>query len=353
MSIRNNDKKTVVKSALNIDDIHYYDVKKDPFEVYGLYDYKRQASFKRMPDDVAAVVSENVKELALNTARGRVRFSTDSKYISINVVMPEVYKSPHMTLAGTAGFDIYIDGKGKSTYHATFMPPIDMEKGYESVVYFPDNKQRSVTINFPLYCKVDALYIGLQEKSSVNKGIEYRSSKPVLYYGSSITQGGGASRPGNAYQSIISRRLNIDYLNLGFSGSAIAQESIAEYMAILDSSIFICDYDYNAPDYKYLQKTHNRLYQICRTKNAAVPIVFISKPNFELDVKDSVMRRDVIYKTFIEAVKNGDKNVYFIDGMCLFKDQHRDCCTVDGIHPNDAGFVRMAEVIGQMIENII
>jgi hypothetical protein len=209
-----------VNTSINEEDIRFYDVRREPFRVYGLYHYQDQPVFKRLPDDVAAATNEGVKELALHTAGGRVRFSTDSRYIAIKAVMPSVTVFPHMTLAGTSGFDLFVDEGASSTYYKTFMPPVGMQDGYESVIYFPSAEKRNVTINFPLYNNVDALYIGLQESASVGCGAAYAFAKPVLYYGSSITQGGCASRPGNSYQAMISRRFNCDFINLGFSGSA-------------------------------------------------------------------------------------------------------------------------------------
>jgi hypothetical protein len=269
--------------------------------------------------------------------------------VAIKALMPGVTQFSHMPLTGTSGFDLYVDECGGSTYYSTFVPPVGMKDGYESIIYFQDEKERNVTINFPLYNCVDSLYIGLQNSAAVGSGAEYDYKKPVLYYGSSITQGGCASRPGNSYQAIISRRLNCDHINLGFSGSALGEETIAEYMSGMDISAFICDYDHNASSVDYLKDTHERLFRKFRDKSGRLPIILVSKPDFDKNVQDSILRRDVIYSTYMYALKNGDENVYFIDGQYLFKDENRDCCTVDGCHPNDAGFLRMAEVIGHTV----
>ena len=338
-----------VQTTLTEKDICFCDVRKPPFQIYGLYNSQDEPVFKRLPDSIGQTTNEGVQVLYTNTAGGRVRFTTNSPYVAIKAVMPAATIFPHMTAAGTAGFDLYVDQGRRSTYYRTFMPPVEMKDGYESILSFPDAAQRSLTINFPLYSDVHALYVGLRQGSSIDAGASYEPLPPVLYYGSSITQGGCASRPGNSYQAIIARRLNCDYINLGFSGSARGEEVIVDYMAGLKISAFVCDYDHNAPTVEHLQATHQNVYRKFRQQSPVLPIILVSKPDYDGDPRASIARRDVIYKTYIQAVLDGDSNVYFIDGQSLFKDENRDCCTVDGCHPNDAGFLRMAETIGQVV----
>src|SRR5690554_3472256 len=111
-----------VETSINEPDIRFLDVRQKPFRVYGLYNYKNEPVFKRMPDEVAAATSEGVAQLNLHTAGGRVRFSTDSRYVAIKAIMPFVTKFAHMPLSGTSGFDLFIDEGSISTYYGTFMP---------------------------------------------------------------------------------------------------------------------------------------------------------------------------------------------------------------------------------------
>ena len=292
-------------------------------------------------------------KLNLHTAGGRVRYTTDSQYVAIKATMPYVTRKSHMPLSGTSGFDMYIDEESSSTYYGTFIPPVGMSDGYESILYFDKPAERKLTINFPLYNPVDSLYVGLQSPTHIGRGAEYAYKKPILYYGSSITQGGYACRTGNSYQAIISRRYNCDHINLGFAGNAKGEDTIVDYMSELDVSVFVCDYDNNAPTVEHLANTHERLYKKIRKKSPLLPIVLISKPSFDKDPSLSILRRNVIHTTFMNAIRDGDENVYYIDGQHLFKDENRDSCAIDGVHPNDAGFLRMAEVIGYRIGKIL
>lgn len=339
-----------VTTTLNEEDIQFYDVRNEPFRGYGLYKFSEGTQFRRMPEDVAKETSEGVFALHTNTAGGRVRFKTNSKYIAIKSIMPDICNFPHMTLIGTSGFDLYENVNNSSNYVKSFMPPVGMKNGYESIIYFETNEMRDLTINFPLYNNLDSLYIGIQNSAVLERGGEYKYKKPVLYYGSSITQGGCASRPGNCYQNIISRKLDCDYINLGFSGGGRAEETIVNYMASLDISVFVCDYDHNAPTVEYLNQTHGKLYELFRNKQPYTPIIFVSKPDFKVSSEDDINRRSIIYQTYQNAVNRGDQNVYFIDGETLFGTENRDCCTVDSCHPNDLGFERMAVIIGSVLE---
>lgn len=342
------DKNLEVKTTLDKDDIVFYDVKKPPFDLYGLYLGELDV-FKRMPESVAEQVSTGVKALNFNTAGGRVRFTTDSDYVAIKCTMPMVRNFSHMPRTGTSGFDLYEVEDGAYTYVKTFVPPKDMTDGYESVANLSGKKRRCFEINFPLYNRVDELYIGIRDGSYLGEGAKYRYPKPVLYYGSSVSQGGCASKPGNSYQAIITQDLDCDHINLGFSGNAKGEKAIVEYMATLDVSVFVCAYDYNAPNADYLRETHLPIYEIYREKNPDTPIIFVSAPRVTMS-DDQIKRRQIVLDTYNYAVSRGDKLVSFVDGHAIMGGRYGNVYTVDGAHPNDAGFLRMADFIGREVE---
>ena len=329
--------------------IKYYDVKEDPFQVYGLYDYKNQDVYKRLPDEIGLNTNPGVAQLYMDTAGGRVRFSTDSDYIILCAHMPKIGHHSHMPLQGGAGFDIYEDNPltGESVYVNTFRPPYNMTNGYVSIHRFKQKKLRYFTLNFPTYSRVSKVELGLEETATVGAGLPYRNKKPFVFYGSSITQGGCASRPGNNYISLVCRRLNLDYINLGFSGSGKAEDIIVDYMANLEMSAFISDYDHNAPNPEYLRETHCKMYRKIREKHPTIPYLMMSRPDFigVGRVDDSIARRDVIIDTFRYAKSEGDENVYYIDGESYYHGQWEDACTVDRCHPNDMGFMFMADKV--------
>ena len=356
MDISKVDKNLAAKNIADKPNVEWHNIKENPFKIYGLYNPKTQDVFRRIPKEVAEATSENVVALSTNTAGGRFRFSTDSPYIALRCAMPVSY-GINMSQLVKCGFDLYIDEGEKHTHIGTFRHDVGDTEVYASYIDIFKTKFKggkyNYTVNFPLYNDVYEVEIGIEKGSVLEAGAEYKDIAPFVYYGSSITQGGCASRPGNCYQGFISRRFDIDFVNLGFSGSALAEDAIVDYMSGLNMSIFISDYDHNAPNAQHLEKTHYKMYETIRKANPNLPYIMISKPDVYVNENNNEARRGVIKASYEKALQNGDKNVYFIDGFTLFNGLNCTDCTVDSCHPNDLGFFRMSQVIGDKIEEIL
>ncbi|MCI9277958.1 MAG: hypothetical protein HFH90_09805 [Lachnospiraceae bacterium] len=338
---RNFEVKTIIEDTLN-----FFSSLDTPFRIHGLISTPK--GFARMPEETAMAVNEGVAMLFRNTAGGRLRFRTNSPKVAIRAKMDNIGKMPHFALSGSAGFDLY-EG---SIYRGTFIPPFDIEDGYESMIVLSGIKERDLTVHFPLYSNVISLEIGLCEGATLSPAPDYGRKLPVVYYGSSITQGGCASRPGNCYENIISRSLDCDHINLGFSGSARGEDVIADYIANLPMSVFVYDYDHNAPSVEHLRNTHRPMFRRIRENNPLLPIVMVSRPQPN-PTAEELQRRDIIRSTYEEASAAGDRNVYFIDGSAMLGQFGGDSGTVDSCHPNDLGFMCMAKSIGEVVERIL
>ena len=195
------------------------------------------------------------------------------------------------------------------------------------------------------------VYIGVEEHAEVQKGKAYQNEKPIVFYGSSITQGACVSRPGNMYQNILSQKLNFDYVNLGFSGSALAEDSIIDYISQMDMQMLIFDYDHNAPTPEYLEKTHYKALEKIRSVQKDIPIFILTRPNISGGVEEVESRRYIIYKSYQTLCSNGDQNVYFVDGRKAFHSLNKNMMTIDGIHPNDFGFYCIARELERVMAN--
>ena len=352
----NLDKNMIVNTTIGDVDVVWHDVRQAPFSLHGFHEPLTEPYFRRVPADVAAATSKGVDKLSRESAGGRVRFSTDSPYVAIRVKFLAVGRSPHLALIANAGFDMYIDGEFGSRFVKEFRMPYDMVDSYEQIVQLKGKVKRSYTINFPIHAVVETLEIGLKPGAVLDVAKPYRDIEPVIFYGSSIVHGTGASRPGYMYPTIISRMLDIDFRNIGFSGNAKGEPVLAEWMATLPMSVFVCDYDHNAPSVEHLQETLYPIYETVRRSHPDVPYIMISAPDYWPRAKyqeNILQRRDVIMSAYLKARATGDKNVYFIDGMSFNVAPHQYDTTIDSVHPNDVGYLRMADSIGTFIRHIL
>lgn len=347
------DRNMIIETTIKEPDVRFHDVRKPPFELYGFYDPYGQPYFRRLPADVAEATSPGVARLSRESAGGRVRFTTDSSYIAIKVKLGPYGRNSHITLCNSAGFDLYEDTETDSRFIKPFLPPYNFENDYEQIIKLGSRRRRSVTINFPVHALVKDVYIGLQEGASLEPGKKYSNSKPVVFYGSSIVHGTAASRPGLTYEAIISRRLNLNYINLGFSGQAKGEPVLVEYMSGMDMCLFVCDYDHNAPTAAFLRETHRTVYDLFRQKNSDTPYIMISRPNIATNQSEFAERRAVVIDTYRHARLLGDRNVYYIDGESFFLGKYENECTMDAVHPNDLGFVLMADGIESEIRRVM
>lgn len=314
------------------------------FSLYGVYFDEKAQGFVRLDPEFANSVSIGCGSLSRHTAGGRLCFATDSDTLEIAVSYREFCAMQHMPLTGSSGFSLFEETAQGERYIANLAPLFTDTQGFKAAANLQGGQMREYILYFPLYNNVDSLSIALGENARVQKGKPYRDIEPILYYGSSITQGGCASRPDNAYQALICKRNKIDFINLGFSGNGKAEPKMIDHLASIDCSLFVCDYDHNAPTAEYLAATHYPLYERYRKARPDVPILFVTKPDVQRD-PEGKKRVEIVRATYQKAKKQGDKKVYFLSGERFYNG--RDCWnfSVDGCHPTDYGFALMADKI--------
>lgn len=349
------DRNMIIETSIEEPGIKFHDVRQAPFNIYGFFDPYGQPYFRRLPADVAEATNPGVVKLSKESAGGRVRFSTDSSYVAIKAVMPILGRNSHTPLEASAGFDLYEDYPdfGESRYVKSFLPPYKSDGGYEQIIRLGSRKMRHFTINFPLHSCVKDLYVGIQEDATLGEGLKYRNTLPIVIYGSSIVHGTGATRPGLIYSNILTRRLNMDIFNLGFSGNAKGEDAITDYLSSLSMCIFICDYDHNAPNVEHLRSTHQRMYDRFRAVQPDTPYVIVSRPNIATNPATGIERRDIIIDTFRHARESCDRRIWYIDGESFFLGKTENDCTIDTVHPNDMGYSLMADGFECTIKHIL
>ena len=346
------DENMVIPETLGRPDVKFYNITEEPIRYYGVF--REDGMFRRLPIDVAKTVSKGVFEMCGTAAGGRVRFMTDSPYVAIAVEYSQYETSCIIPLLNMVGFDLYVDGN----YSGAFRPPVDFngEPFYSSLdipvkattTEIPEKKMRLVTIELPCYSGIKEMHIGVSESAKISHAPDYSLEKPIVFYGSSITNGAAASRPGMTYEARISRELDVNYINLGFGGLCKGEPEMAEYIAGLEMSVFVLDYDHNARTLEHLSQTHEPFFKTVRAKHSDLPIIIISRPNNLTDMDE---RFEVIKRTSENATANGDENVYLINGKEFFGGDLD--FTVDGVHPTDLGFYLMAKRITEELRPIV
>ena len=337
------------------EELTIYDARQKPFDLYGLYKPEEPGLFKRMPASIGENVSKNVSVLYTNTAGARLRFTTDSTFIAIGATYASKGVHPGAILKVPIGglcFDMYVDGK----FHQPMQPikqtrrgcvtSFDIEDGrFESCAGFGEKRMREITLNFPSFVNISEVYIGLKQDATLLPGKPYVNEKPIVFYGSSITQGACASRPGNTYQNVLSRRLNFDYINLGFAGSCKAEDILVDYIGTMDMSVMVFDYDHNASNPKQLADTHLRALRRLRAALPNIPFVLMTRPDEDRGEGDTLQRLEIVRESYQALLNDGCGPVELVNGHDIYHSHDSEMMTIDGTHPTDFGFYCMAEAL--------
>lgn len=321
----------------------YYKITEAPIEIYGLEVISPEdEKYHRLPEEETVKVSKGVNSRAKNPAGARVRFKTDADVVFIKMGVHSSTIDKYIPLCGSAGADVYV-GVGEAARFRGVCEPSDYTSlTWERKILLRLNDEekamRQVTVDLPRNHPLSFMEIGIEDGDTIAPPEKYSSGKTVCFYGSSITEGGCASRPGNAYTATLSRRLDFDYVNYGFSGSACGEDEMADIINRRKFDVLVIDYDHNAFDPETLWDTHERFFKRIRAVSPEMPIVIVTKPDFFRDPVNNALRRDAIRATYDNATTAGDKNVYFVDGESFFADEDINACTVDMTHPTDHGF---------------
>ena len=336
-------------------DLRLYDPQEPPFSVWGLHD-NGKGVYCRLPVSFLPECNEGVQELAYHLSGACVRFSTDADSLTVLWALRATGNMPHFAASGQSGMQLFAESDAGITNVHNLIPAMNDGHGCmeKQSAHIPlTGGMRSYALYLPLYNGVTDLLLGFPPGAQVRPGRTPRIAKPLVFYGSSITQGGCASKAGSSYPAILARRLDAPLVNLGFSGSGRGEANMAHYISGLPMSVFVVDYDHNAPDVAHLAATHEPFFNIVREAQPELPIVILSRPDFDIHPEESRLRWDIIRRTHDNARASGDQNAWFVDGQVLFGATDRDLCAVDGVHPTDLGFLRMADALTPLLRRIL
>lgn len=297
----------------------------------------------RMPAEAADRVSKNVSHLSRCGAGGRLRFATDSERLRLDVTL----ESGNVNCA----VDVLCDGR----FIGRILPDVECDPIFGGELTLGRGGEiKNVTVFISRTAHTRSLDVSVDDGAGVYPAAPYAIKKPVVFYGSSITMGAISSSPSKAYTALVAERLCADHVNLGFGGSALGETAMAEYIAGLEMSAFVLDYEHNAPTLDHLRGTHKPFFDIIRKAHPTLPILIVSRPDTDGDFIRACTGRRIIMDTFHKALDAGDRFVDFVDGFYLWgNEERRTCCAEDGCHPNDEGFARMADVITPGLRSLL
>jgi len=306
--------------------------------------------YSRLPEDMKLTTRKAVWDLGLNSAGLALRFSSDSKCIGARWTLLNNFNMSHMAGTGIRGIDLYyLDAKGVWRFIGTAQP-----NGKESQNVFVrnmDGSMKEFMAYLPLYDGVTKVEIGVDstsfiggpKRSELTKG----ARKPIVIYGTSIAQGGCASRPGVVYSSIVSRARNQECVNLGFSGNARMDKSMAEIVSRIDADQFIIDCLPNCTA-QMLRDSADYFMHYLLERHSDVPVFMVENTNYSYQLVDTKTaadfkeKNDVWKELYNKLRKEGYRKLYYIPAKGLNGPDFEGA--VDGTHQTDLGFLRMSEV---------
>ena len=334
--------------------IVWYDVREWGVEGKGWSDTEKY--FDRFPARAKETLRPAVWGLSRHSAGMMVRFRTDATTIfgDLTVTSPSL-AMPHMPATAVSGLDLYAeDDAGSLQWLAVTMPKAQTTTGpiISDIVPGP----RNFAIYLPLYNGTESLKIGVPQGASFEP-IAPRTEKPIVFYGTSITHGACASRPGMPHPAILGRRLNLPVINLGFSGNGKMEPAVTNLLTEIDAATYVIDCLPNMTPQEVAERTQP-LVQTLRKAKPETPILLVEDRTFSnawlvpSKQEAHAARRKALRTAYEALTKSGIGKLYYLEGEKLLADaEHND--TTDGSHPSDLGFWRHANAFEPVLREML
>lgn len=335
-------------------DLEWRDVTKWGVEGREWIDAKRLRFFDRLPKAAEGKVTAAVWSLSRDSAGMMTRFKTDAKSIHVRYKLLKIkLELPHMPATGVSGIDLYArDPAGRWKWVQVTRPAA--QTVVQQIVGDLAPGMREYAAYLPLYNGVDSLEIGVP-KGSKFEGLPPRG-KPIVFYGTSITHGACASRPGMVHTAILGRRLDMPVVNLGFSGNGKMDATVGEFLCKIDAAAYVIDCLPNMQPADVRAKCGPLVKQLRAAKPQA-PIVLVEDRRFTnswitpLKAKFHDENHRALRESYEALKKEGIENLHYIEGDKLLGDD-ADGAT-DASHPNDLGFMRQADAMEPVLRKAL
>jgi len=334
------------KSGKEEGELIWYDIRALGIEGQGWTEVK--SPFDRLPAKAEGKVRDAVWSLSRDSAGMCVRFSTDSPAVHCRWTLTKANLAmPHMAATGVSGVDLYVNTAKGWRWVACGRPTAQTNSA--ALVAGLPAESRDWLLYLPLYNGVSSVEIGVAKSAKVSPlPREKGKDKPLVFYGTSITHGACASRPGMVHTAILGRKLDRPVINLGFSGNGKMENEVNELLAEIDAEIYVIDCLPNMTAAEVAQRTEP-LVALIRKARPTTPIVLVEDRTYsDAHLVNSKRERNDTSRAALKAaydklIAAGDKHLYYIPGEHLLGDD--DEGTVDSSHPTDLGFMRQAEAM--------
>ena len=325
--------------------LQWHDVTTWGVEGRAFGDMERLRWFDRLPAVAQGKVTPAVWGLSRDSAGMLVRFKTDASAIWVNYTLfKDRLAMVNMTGIGASGVDLYARDDGGRWRWAGVAKP-DKKQVQQAIVADLPPGAREYIAYFPLFNGVEACSIGVPPDAKFEP-IAPRTAKPIVFYGTSITHGASASRPGMTHVAILGRRLDLPVINLGFSGNGRMDAAVGELLVKIDAAVYVIDCLPNMSAALVRERCVPLVKQL-RAARPDTPIVLVEdrrNANAWIQPKRNQHHTDnhaALREAFDTLQKEGVKRLYYLPGDDLIG--HDAEGTTDGSHPNDLGFVRQAD----------
>ena len=327
-------------------DAQWHDVTTWGVEGRGWGDQERKRWFDRLPAKAEGRVTDAVWNLSHDSAGMVARFKTDALAIYARyTVSKKQIGMPHMPATGVSGLDLYArDDSGAWRWVMVTKPT---EQSVEAVVISGlAAGMREYAAYLPLYNGVESLEIGVPAGATF-EALPPRSEKPIVFYGTSITHGASASRPGMVHTAILGRRFDRPVLNLGFSGNGKMDAAVGSLLTEIDAAIYVIDCLPNMGPADVTAKCGPLVRQL-REARLTTPIVLVEdrRNTNSWILPDRDKHHDAnhaaLKAAYEQLVKEGVKGLFYIDGDHLYGDDAEGA--TDASHASDLGFMRQADI---------
>ncbi len=316
-----------------------------PFLSRNRIDLVKTNSITRLPKELTKKSSTGLKKNSRFPAGVTFCISTNSEKFTVEVFYKKRAILSNMSPIATSAIDIY-EFTTTGLKWITSVAPKKANAMYIKTVLETCKGKRYLLI-MPSFAQIEHIFIKDKEASLDNVTSNVKTK--ILAYGSSITQGCAASRPGLNYVNVLSTYFGYEVLNFGFSESAKGEAEIIHYISKIGAEVYLLEYDHNA-SLDELKKTHSNVYKIIRKDNPDSIIIFLSRISGGISItKDEDEKRiSIIRDTYQRAVNSGDNRVYYICGRDLVEGCQKEYLK-DDRHPNDKGMFLIAEAVNNVL----